>query len=75
MKNSYTMVLQNYIIIEQSYTIMLSSYTVFNLEEMEMRQIVRPEPVEIIQNDQGNKTMPSHVAFTKSRRLIGDTAK
>eukprot|EP00300_Choanocystis_sp_HF-7_P006926 c14988_g1_i1.p1 GENE.c14988_g1_i1~~c14988_g1_i1.p1 ORF type:complete len:649 (-),score=69.81 c14988_g1_i1:29-1975(-) len=37
--------------------------------------VFQHDRVEIISNDQGNRTTPSYVAFTDSERLIGDAAK
>ena len=33
------------------------------------------ERVEIIANDQGNRTTPSYVCFTETERMVGDAAK
>jgi L1 cell adhesion molecule like protein len=37
--------------------------------------VYQNERVEIIANDQGNRTMPSYVAFTKNERIVGEGAK
>ena len=37
--------------------------------------VVRNGKVEILENERGNKTTPSYVAFTDTERLVGDEAK
>ncbi|KAK2195368.1 bifunctional Heat shock protein 70kD [Babesia duncani] len=37
--------------------------------------VYKDNNVEIIPNDQGNRTTPSYVAFTDTERLVGDAAK
>ncbi|KAI3965668.1 hypothetical protein MKX01_010625 [Papaver californicum] len=37
--------------------------------------VLKNDRVEIISNDQGNRTTPSYVAFTDTQRMIGDAAK
>ncbi len=42
---------------------------------MSCAAVFRNDRVEVIPNDQGNRTTPSYVAFTDTERLVGDSAK
>ena len=42
---------------------------------MSCAAVFRNDRVEVIPNDQGNRTTPSYVAFTDTERLVGDAAK
>ena len=37
--------------------------------------VFQEDKVEVIANEQGNRTTPSYVAFTDTERLVGDGAK
>jgi heat shock protein 1/8 len=47
----------------------------FLLTQQCVLTIIGDDRIEIIANDQGNRTTPSFVAFTDTERLIGDSAK